>query len=72
MIEEIKAAVASHEKEPGIVGYALIVFVEGGDVCLDAGVSEHPVDVEYQNDVSEAIADIAEALGFDEDVVVLQ
>lgn len=65
MLDMIKEAVASHEQEPGIVGYALIVFVEGGDVCLSAAVSTAEVDAEFTDEVAEAIADVADVLGFD-------
>lgn len=72
MLEQIKEALAAHEGEPGIVGYALVVFIEGGDVALDAGVSTEQIDADYMEEVAEAIAEVAAVLGFDGEEVVLQ
>lgn len=65
MIEKIKEAVASHEGEPGIVGYALLIFADDGSCTLDAEVTQSALNTEAEEEALLAIAEVANALGFD-------
>ena len=72
MLDLIRADLESHEGDPGIIGYALVIFTEDGSATMDCAVSGSDLDDEVVAEEELAIAGVAACLGFDDEGVVLQ